>query len=142
MEYMRYVDNFNSNLRILVRDLAKRYPNDAIVFRMQKRVMTVISMDPLLVIKDVGSKLYKYREQIYAADETFFLENSFDAELKAAASQEKADMISYLIPRVKELVRSLPAAEKTEYIELVVSLLDDYIEFIAALHVEPSMRAQ
>jgi hypothetical protein len=134
--YIEFVESFNHNLKVLARDLAKQFPNDAMVFRAQKRAMTVIAVDPLFVIDAVGPYLYSYREQIYNLDENaeaFFLENDFDAELKASVNQEKADMVSYLIPKAKECARALPPNEKEEYKALVVSLLDDYIEYLAAV---------
>jgi len=133
--YIAHVEQFNHHLKVLVRDLAKRYPNDALVFRAQKRAMTAISLDPLYVTDTVGQYLYDYREQIYNLNEeteAFFLENTFDAELKACVDQEKFDMVSYIIPKAKECARSLPPDEKAEYVELVVSMLDCYIEYLAA----------
>ena len=134
--YIQFVESFNHALKVLARDLAKRYPTDAMVFRAQKRITTIIAVDPLLVIDTVGPYLYSDREQIYNLDEqaeSFFLENDFDAELKASVDHEKADMVSYLIPKAKECARTLPPAEKEEYKSLVVSLLDDYIEYLAVV---------
>jgi hypothetical protein len=133
--YIPFVESFNRNLKVLTRDLGKRYPNDAMFSRAQKRVMTVIAVDPLFVIDAVGPYLYNYRDQIYNLDEnaeSFFLENSFDTELKASINQEKADMVGYIIPKVKECARTLPADEKEQYKALVVALLDDYVEYLAA----------
>jgi hypothetical protein len=135
-----YVESFNHNLKILTRDLAQRYPNDPMTDRAKKRVMTIIDIDPLFVIGAVGPYLYSYREQIYAlaapgdAAEVFFLENNFDTELQASVSQEKADMVSYIIPKAKECARALPPAEKQQYKDLVIELLDDYVEYLAAVH--------
>ena len=94
MSYIQYIENFNRSLKFLTKDLSKRYPNDAIVFRIQKRIMAAIAIDPLFVINAVGPYLYGYRDQIYAFDERFFLENAFDVELKSAVNQEKVDMVS------------------------------------------------
>jgi hypothetical protein len=132
------VGDFNHILKILTQDLARRYPHDATVYRARTRVITVIDVDPLFVIKTVGPYLYKYREQIYGltddpATHTFFLENTYDTELKAAVNREKADMVSYILPMVKECARSLPPREKQEYIGQVVSLLDGYVEYLAAM---------
>lgn len=135
VSYVQFVESFNHGLKILVRDLIKRYPTDSVVFRAHKRVMTIIAIDPLFAINEVGPYLYSYRNQIYNLDqetiESFFFESDFDEELKASVDQEKADMVSYIIPKAKECARSLPPAEKKEYRELVVSLLDDYIEYLA-----------
>lgn len=133
-QYEGHVESFNHHLKVLARDLARRYPADAMVFRAQKRIMTAIAIDPLSVIKKVGPYLYSYREQIYNLDddaEAFFLENTFDAELKSGVSQEKVDMLSYLIPKAKECARSLPSEDKKEYAVLVTAMLDDYIEYLA-----------
>jgi hypothetical protein len=129
---LAHVESFNHGLKVLTRDLARRHPADATIFRAQKRIMAVIAVSPLFVIDTVGPYLYRYREQIYQGAEAFFIENSFDAELKACIDQEKADMVSYIIPRAKECARALPADEKEQYKELVVALLDDYLEYLAA----------
>jgi len=137
--YVDYVEQFNHNLKVLTRDLARRYPADAMVYRAEKRVMGVVDLDPLFVIEAVGPYLYQYREQIYAltdkskvgAIEAFFMENTFDSELKTSVNQEKADMVSYIIPKAKECARSLQPADKQQYIDIVVALLDDYIEYLA-----------
>ena len=137
--YVVYAEQFNRNLKILARDIAARYPEDATADRAKKRIMTVIDVDPLYVIDTVGPYLYAYRDQIFALNdpaagarmEDFFLENSFDAELQASVVQETADLVSYVIPKLKERVRALPPEEKRQYKELVIALLDDYIEYLA-----------
>lgn len=131
----QYIESFSHHLKVLTRDLAKRYPSDAMVFRVQKRIITGVAINPVYVINIVGPYLYKYREQIYNLDanaEAFFLENDFDAELKECVNQDKVDMISYLIPKVKECARGLPPDDKKEYFALVTAMLDDYIEYLAA----------
>ena len=134
--YIKNVESFNRNLKTLVRDIVSKCPNDALIARVQKRVMTVIALEPLKVINSVGPYLYKYRDQIYNTDENsedFFLENSFDAELNAEMNKEKVDMVSYIIPKTKECARNLPKAEKEEYKALVIALLDDYVEYLIAI---------
>ena len=135
--FLPAVERFNHNLKILARDLSKRFPGDPMVFRAQKRTMAVIDVFPIFVIDSVGPYLYSYREQIYSDKdngEEFFLENNFDAELKESINQEKADMVSYLIPKAKECARSMPPDERKEYRDLVVLMLDDDIEYLAILN--------
>lgn len=135
--FLPAVERFNHSLKILARDLSKRFPCDPMVFRAQKRTMAVIEVFPIFVIESVGPYLYSYREQIYSDAENgdeFFLENTFDAELKESVNQEKADMVSYLIPKAKECARTLPPDERKEYRDLVVSMLDDYIEYLAVIN--------
>lgn len=136
--FAEYAEMFNRDLKILVQDVAARYPHDANIYRARQRVMTVISMDPLYVIDLVGKYLFTYKEQVYALEtsgaeaEKFFLDSSYDAELRAAVNQEKIDLVNYIMPKLKECVRALEADEKEDYKKRVVSLLDNYIEYLAA----------
>lgn len=137
--YVAFVEQFNHNLKILTTDLAGRYPDDPKALRTKKRIMLVIDVDPLYVIDTVGPYLYTYREQIYALNdqskgaqmEAFFLENDFDAELRASVDTEKAAEVAYVIPKLKEGARALPPAEKQQYKDLVIELLDSYVEYLA-----------
>jgi len=97
----------------------------------------MIAAFPLFVIDSVGPYLYKYHEQVYALEtelgaEQFFLKNDFDTDLKASVNQDKADLVKYIIPRIKEHVRALAPEEKQEYAKLLIELLDDYLEYVAA----------
>lgn len=133
-----YVNRFNHNLKILTRDLTKQCPNDAVIFRTSKRVMTVIAIDPLIALKAVGYYLYQYRTQIYNLEndlenddsELFFLENSYDADLKAGVDTENVDLVDLIIPKMKDCVRSLSLQDKKSYKLLIINLLDDYIEYL------------
>jgi hypothetical protein len=136
-DYRTHVDAFNHDLRVLVRDLAARHPGDATIYRAQRRVMTVTELDPMFVIRDVGPYLYTYRAQIYAMEtdpagiEAFFMENSFDAELRQSVNQDKADLVRYIIPKAKACAAGLSLDEKGQYRDIVVRLLDNYLDFVA-----------
>lgn len=131
------VKRFNHSLKILARDLAKRCPGDPMVFRVHKRTMALVDVLPIFVIDTVGPYLYSYREQIYSGgenDEEFFIEHTFETEVKEIANPERAEMVSYLIPKAKACALSLPPEERKEYKELVISMLDDYIEYLSILN--------
>lgn len=136
--YAEHVEQFNRNLKVIIQDVVARYPQDASIYRARQRVMTVIALDPLYVIDLVGKYLFSYREEIYALEtggieaEKFFLENSYDAELRAAVSREKVDLVNYFMPKLKECVRALEADEKEDYKKRVVALLDNYVNYLAA----------
>jgi hypothetical protein len=138
--YAPYVEEFNRGLRAITMALARQCPHDPMVYRAKQRVMTVLDLDPLYVIREVGPYLYSYRGQIYAAGqpgqlaavETFFMANSFDAELKASVDMEKADLVAYIIPRVKDYARTVPDAEKHQWARQIIALLDNYVEFLSA----------
>ena len=134
-EVMEHVNIFAQNIKILARELLKVYPGDAMMWRAQKRTATITALDPVFVIESVGPYLYKYREQIYAmldngSADSFFLENTFDSELTESVVQEKTDMVSYIIPKVKMHVRILPTAEKQVYIEMIIDMLDSYVGYL------------
>lgn len=128
----RYAEKFNHNLKTIVRDLARQFPHDAMAARLQKRVGLAIGLDPLLLIKIVGPKLYAYREQIYSKDvaaEEFALTHSFGAEI-GATDADGAEAAAHFIPLVQQYLRNASAAEKKAYRAVVVELLDCYLEFI------------
>lgn len=130
---VKIVEHFNHTLKLLTCDLAKRYPDDAIVARAKKRALLVVSLKPMYPINKVGAYLYNYRDQIYNFNDStinFFIENTFENEVRNC-DPAKVDMISYIIPKAKECALSLPPAEMEVYKSLIVSLLDDYIEYLA-----------
>jgi hypothetical protein len=134
------VEAFVSTLRTLTADLVRRRPEDATIWRANRRILTGISVDPLAVVRAVGPYLFKYREQIYNFDEdveAFFLENDYDDELMAGVERDKVDLAAYIIPVVKQIARDLPREDKQPYVDAVVELLDVYIE----LEVEIAERA-
>ena len=136
-----YVEQFNHDLKVLTIDLTRRCPNDPVIYRAKQRVMTAIFIDPLFVINLAGPYLYKYRSQVYAlvdqnksgAAEEFFLENSYDADLKASVDQERADLVACILPKAKDCARGLEANEKRQYINIIVGLLDSYVEYLSAV---------
>jgi hypothetical protein len=79
----------------------------------------------------------QYKDQIYNlhtdAAESFFMDNTYETELAESVNTEKADMVSYLIPKTKECARGLPTQEKTQYKDMIINLLDDYVEYITAV---------
>jgi len=127
-----HAEEFNGILKRLTCDLAVRFPTDATIARAKKRVLLAIDVEPLAVINTAGPYLYDYREQIYAGDDQFFIENDYDAELKQSVDSEKADLTAYIIPRVKEAWGAAGEAEKASYLDTVQALLDAYVEYLAA----------
>ena len=129
-----HVDRFNRNLRILSRDLSRRYPADPMVYRAHQRTLLVIGTNPTFVIEQVGPYLARYHQEIYNYTpevERFFLANSFDAELKEGVVAEKVDLVSYVIPKVKEAAMGETPEVREQYRQVVMDLLDDYLEYTA-----------
>jgi len=130
--WIALVDRFNRNLRILSRDLNRRYPNDPMVYRAHQRTLMVIAANPTFVIEQVGPYLARYHREIYEFTpevERFFLANTFDSELKAGVVAEKVDLVSYVIPKVKEAAIGETPEVREQYRQVVIELLDDYLEY-------------
>jgi len=136
--YVQYITSFCHTITIIATDLMKRFPNDPVVYRAHKRIVTIIKMDPKMVIDLCGPYLYQYRDKIYAEDvdesSSFFIENDYDKEIKESSGGEKLELAQYIIPKMKECALALPYDEKKQYKDFVTSMLDDYIEYVAAVN--------
>jgi hypothetical protein len=126
-----YVEEFNRVLKKMTCDLVVRYPTDATIGRAKKRILLAIDIEPIFIIDEVGPYLYRYREGIYAGDADFFIENDYDAELKESVNAEKADLVSYIIPKVKTAWGEAGADQREAYKVAVQDLLDVYLEYLA-----------
>jgi len=131
-----HAERFNHNIKVLVRDLARRFPKDPLIDRAHKRVATAVDLSPLFVIDLVGPYLFSYRSQILGGRpedvDQFFAENTFDAEIRASVDQDRVDLVTYILPKAKECARGFPAEQKRQYLELVAEMLDDYLEYRVA----------
>ena len=138
MSYVEHINNFCHTIKIITTDLMRRFPEDPIVYRAHKRVITIIGIDPKLVIDICGPYLYQYRDKIYADDvdesSSFFIENEYDREIKESSGGEKLELAKYIIPKMKECALTLPYDEKKQYKDFATNLLDDYIEYLAAIN--------
>ena len=129
----KYAETFNHNVKMVARNLSRHFSTDANVARLLKRINLVVSMDPLMLIKLIGPKLYVYRDKIYdksTAAEEFALNYGFEDEISKANSED-AEEAGYFIPLVQKYLLSASAAEKKAYHGIVVKMLDDYIEFLS-----------
>lgn len=126
-----FVEEFNRILKGLTTSLAVRFPADALVARVKKRVLLAADFDPARVVDAVGPYLYRYRDAIFAGDSRFFLENDYDAEVGRAAAGN-ADLATHIIPKVKSAWAQSDPAQRAAYTAAVQDLLDNYIEYLAA----------
>lgn len=137
-DYVEYIHSFCNTIKIITTDLMRRFPQDPVVYRAHRRVITIIGIDPKLVIDICGPYLYQYRDKIYSEDvdesSSFFIENDYDREIKESTGGEKLELATYIIPKMKECALSLPLDEKKQYKDFASNLLDDYIEYLAAVN--------
>lgn len=127
-----FVNGFNKKVKLLTLDLQRRYPTDAKMWRAKERILLAIREDPRLIIEDVGPYLYRFREKIYSGDDEFFITNDYGSELKECTNMERRDITAHIIPKAKDTYLSLTDEEKKHYQELVVGMLDEYVEYLAA----------
>jgi hypothetical protein len=124
-----HVSQFNGNINLLITDLVRAYPHDATAARVKKRVALSINLTPMYVIDTVGPYLVKYTDEINARKYAFFIENSYDSELKAAVDEQKANETVALMPLIKQAFKQFSDAKKASYAKLVESMLLDYVEY-------------
>jgi len=126
---------FNDNLKMLTKDLGVRFPKDPIVYRATSRIMTALSVLPMMVIESAGPYLYAYRNIIYDKDYNealkFFADNDFDEEVRQANGADDMSMIQYIIVKTKDVIKILPDNEKKQYMDIVIDLLDNYVDYLA-----------
>jgi len=135
MAYIPHVESFNHNLKVLARDLARQFPADAVISRIQKRTVAIIALDPLMVIDIAGPRLYAYHELIYndgIGALATFIDYDFSADIQSAEDREDSEIAAHIIPKVQHALREVSAEDQRAYWEILVNLLDDYIEYLAA----------
>ena len=125
-----HIETFNSTLRILVRSLAGRLPNDVQITRIQKSIVLVIDTLPLYALEQVGPYLYKYKDSLAREDIDFFLANDYQDELSAAKDANKRDAAAFLIPKLKECAASMSRDEQEECKSLALDMLVSYMEYL------------
>ena len=125
----KYIDSFLHTLKIVIKEAMNFIPDDPKVYRINKRIMLAIQMNPLFTFNKVGSYLYKYRNFIYdSSTEDLLLEWNF-VEAHNENDKEVEDVSLLVISELKRCIQKMNKEEKTYYRKLVSSLLDDYIEY-------------
>jgi hypothetical protein len=126
-----HTEGFVASLKLLMADLCRRFPQDALVDRMRKRISLAADVCPTTLVELVGSHLYPYREQIYGENADFFLDSEFREEYARATDDEKVAIAVHVVPKVKQAWREAGPEEREAYAEAVQGLLDDYIEYLS-----------
>lgn len=125
----KYVDSFLHTLRIVIKEAMAYIPDDPRVYRVNKRIMLAIQMDPLFTFNKVGTNLYKYRNFIYdASTEDLLLKWDF-IEAYDENDKELEDVSLLVISEFKRVLVKMNKEQKDYYRKMVSSLLDDYIEY-------------
>lgn len=124
-----YIDSFLHTLKIVIKEGLNYIPEDPRVYRVNKRIMLAIQMDPLFTFNKVGSYLYKYRDFIYdSSSEELLLKWEF-IEVYNETDKEVQDVSLLVISEFKRCILSMNQEQKSYYRKMISSLLDDYIEY-------------
>lgn len=124
-----YIDSFLHTLKMVIKEAMNYIPDDPRVYRVNKRIMLIIQMDPLFTFNKVGSYLYKYRDFIYdASTEELLLKWDF-IEAYDENDKELEDVSLLIISEFKRCMQKMNPDQKDYYRKMVASLLDDYIEY-------------
>lgn len=130
-EISSVVKQFNSHCKQLARDLVKKFPNDAVVGRVLKRISLADQSVPLAIIESAGETIVEFAEPIYSDDCTewdqFFTDPEvFADQLNSSESEENKEQAAYLIPKVQELARNESIEIKKSYIDTLRNMIDLY----------------
>lgn len=124
-----YIDSFLHNLKILIKEAKAYIPEDPKVYRINKRIMLVIQLDPAFTFHKVGANLIKYKDFIYdASTEELLLKWDF-VETKND-DKDVEDVSILVISEIKRCLLRMNPEQKAYYRKLVSNLLDDYVEYI------------
>lgn len=124
-----YIDSFLHTLRILVKEAMNYVPEDPKIYRVNKRIMLAIQLDPGFTFHKVGGYLYKYRDFIYdASTEDLLLKWDFKEEIDDT-EPELAEVSVLVISEFKRCMVKMNTEQKDYYRKMVASLLDDYLEY-------------
>lgn len=131
-------ESYNRGIRALSQIVLRAAPDDPLIQRSHRQVGLLLGLLPFAAINITGKYLLKYQEQVYRlekgteADDEFFLENSFDDDLRASTDEEKKRDTAEVIPRVKAAARAMAPADRGVIRGLVVGLLDSYLDYLEA----------
>jgi len=117
-------------IKKLVVYLNDQSPGDDKIFRTKERVITITSILPTAPIDIVGKYLSDYGGQIFAKDMDFFLQSTYDTELGEGEDAENVDLVSYIIPKAKDILRDRSDSEKQAFIKIAEKLLVTYMDYV------------
>ena len=123
------IAEFNTALRMIIRTVAKGFPSDPDVEQANRRSLVAIDIDPVIGIKLVGEYMYHFRDQILVRDETFFIANDYETQLRAGTDENQVTLVAKLIPKLKIFIRTLGPEERDDYWDIIIDMLRYYSIF-------------
>ena len=79
-------------------------------------------------------RLYTYHDMIYnegIGALATFIDYDFSADIQSAEDREDSEIAAHIIPKVQQALRAVSLEDQRAYWDILVNLLDDYIEYLA-----------
>ena len=124
------VESFNKTLRRITMYVANSKPNDAMIQRVRNAMILAIDAMPCVALEKMGPYLDRFAEDIYAKNSSFFLMNSYDAELQEASGSDEAELAAQIIPEVKAIWNKSDENVQADLWKAITSLTNDYIDYL------------
>lgn len=127
------VKTFNEKLVEFVKDLILLYnDNDLYNFKNSINMITIIDeRKPIKIFRDVI--VNKYKKQLFAKDEQFFLKHHYEDEMACREKKEEVDMSTNLVVKIKSYWQDLTNENKEiiwKYFKLLVILCEKYFDLV------------
>lgn len=121
-----HVNSFLHNLKILVKEAYIVLPNNPNIYRANKRIHLLITLDPKMIIEKVGEKLFKYKDLIYNPNiDQIAHQLTFSEDI----DPDSADLATLLISEITTCITTLTSNQKEFFRNILTDLLDDYLEY-------------
>lgn len=121
LDLKKIVTEFVGILRGVVNEVSELYPKDPEMALYKQRINLVLTTNPNSAVTEVGLQLLRYRHQILAGDDTFFMREGTIGEEKEMES---------LFNKLREAWKNMPAPKQQRYKSLVKTLLYLYSDYM------------
>lgn len=128
MADLEALDQFNSTIKRLVRFAVSKSPKldwgNAV-----KRTKLLLDDAPLTAISAFGPGLVKYRAQVMASDEKYFMASDFSSDIPPEFAGDKKEIMS-LIDIIKSVYATCTPAEQKNTLDDLKKLLMSYDMYV------------
>jgi DNA-directed RNA polymerase specialized sigma subunit len=128
------IDRYNKNIKMLLKIMQTKLPNDIEVNDINKRLNTALSFDPLFILTESGPYLFKYKKQIEEKNMTFFInKDDWSDDIAAVNNKDDSELSHNIINKIKNIWKNLNDKEKNVIYNITESLLSDYCNHLLNL---------
>jgi sulfur relay (sulfurtransferase) DsrC/TusE family protein len=128
------IDRYNKNIKMLLKIMQTKLPNDIEVNDINKRLNTALSFDPLFILTESGPYLFKYKKQIEEKNMTFFInKDDWSDDIAAVNNKDDSELSHNIINKIKNIWKYLNDKEKNVIYNITESLLSDYCNHLLNL---------